>query len=187
MSGATAGQTFFTVGATAAGIGGKLVLQHGDQIVGVVDDLGRVLTPVSQTPDDAGRLLLTAPDGTVGYLDDADGFVITSSTLTQIDVYVDLVGFRRDHIMNRHGPGSGRSGKIEFPANWDEQRILHHISDVATDPASRRVTSTHGTQIYGVRDGIEIRVDLYSDNHPRYPGQISTGFPVAGPNVTVNP
>ncbi|WP_413208461.1 EndoU domain-containing protein [Rhodospirillum sp. A1_3_36] len=107
--------------------------------------------------------------------------------LHPIDQPIDLVGFRRDHIMNRHGPGTGVSGKTEFPSSWDEQRILHNISDVATDPASRRVSSTHGTQVYGVRDGVEIRVDLYPDNHPRYPGQISTGFPVAGPSVPVNP
>jgi len=127
----------------------------------------------------------------VANLGDMSAFLHSSiapnRTLTQIDNPVDLVGFRRDHIINRHGPGSGKSGKTEFPSNWDEQRILHNISDVATDPNSRRVVSSHGTQVFGVRDGVEIRVDLCPDSHPRFGGQISTGFPVAGPNAPVNP
>jgi filamentous hemagglutinin len=69
LSGATAGQTFFTVSATGA-LAGKLILSHGDQILGVVDDLGRILRPVSQTPDDLGRFLVTTTDGVTGYLDD---------------------------------------------------------------------------------------------------------------------
>jgi filamentous hemagglutinin len=28
----------------------------------------------------------------------------------------------------------GRPGKTSFPESWDQDRIMHHISDVATDP-----------------------------------------------------
>jgi hypothetical protein len=156
-----------TAGKVVKGI--KIASVAGDFSVSVAKKLGldKVLADLNRKFDGIGN----APN----------------RTLNPIDNPVDLVGFRRDHIMNRHAPGSGVSGKTEFPSNWDEQRILHNISDVATDPNSRRVTSSHGTQVYGVRDGVEIRVDLYPDNHPRYAGQISTGFPVAGPNVPVNP
>lgn len=68
LSGATAGQTFFTVSATGA-LAGRLVLKHGTQILVVVDDLGRILRPVSQVPDDLGRFLVTTPEGVTGYLD----------------------------------------------------------------------------------------------------------------------
>ena len=36
-----------------------------------------------------------------------------------------------------HRPGTGISGKTKFPANWSDEKILHEISDVATDPASK--------------------------------------------------
>jgi hypothetical protein len=36
----------------------------------------------------------------------------------------------------------------------------------------------------GTRDGVEIRVDFYPNNHPKYSGQISTAYPI---NVAPNP
>jgi hypothetical protein len=79
LSGATAGQTFFTVSATGA-LAGKLILSHGDQILGVVDDLGRILRPVSQVPDDLGRFLVTSRDGVTGYLEGGRFRIIPSKT-----------------------------------------------------------------------------------------------------------
>ncbi|NQX64626.1 EndoU domain-containing protein [Paenibacillus alba] len=98
---------------------------------------------------------------------------------------VDLTGFRKDHILNRHRAGQGIPGKTEFPATWSDEKILAEISDVATDPKSTwsmgKWDSPYAT---GTRDGIDIRVDFYPLNHPNYAGKISTGYPT---NVPANP
>jgi hypothetical protein len=107
------------------------------------------------------------------------------NTLNHIDEYVDLTRHRKSHILNRHRAGSGKPGKSEFPASWSDDRILHHVSDVATDPNSiNGVGKWSSPNAIGTRDGIQIRVDFYPPTHPKYPGQISTGYPV---NTPVNP
>ncbi len=99
--------------------------------------------------------------------------------------FVDLTDFRSAHILNRHRAGEGISGRTEFPASWSDQQILHHISDVATDPAAvtgmGKWKSPYST---GVRDGIDIRVDFYPTTHPTHAGKISTAYPT---NVPPNP
>ncbi len=97
----------------------------------------------------------------------------------------DLTGHRKDHILNRHRSGANKPGKTEFPAHWTDADILHHVSDVATDPAS--ITGAgkwNSPYAIGVRDGVEIRVDFYPPSHPTYSGQISTAYPI---NVAPNP
>ncbi len=74
VSGATAGQLAFGIG-TVGAVSGRLVLSHGDEILAVVDDLGRVFQPVAQTPDDLGRFLLTNSDGVTGYFDYGGRFI----------------------------------------------------------------------------------------------------------------
>jgi hypothetical protein len=54
--------------------GGKLVLKAGDEIVGLIDDAGRVLTRVDDVADGAGDLFRAA-DGTVYRLDHAGELV----------------------------------------------------------------------------------------------------------------
>ncbi|MFN7141472.1 MAG: RHS repeat-associated core domain-containing protein [Limisphaerales bacterium] len=106
------------------------------------------------------------------------------NSLTKIDNYVDLTGHRKDHILNRHRAGTGKPGKTEFPAGWSDDRILHQVSDVASDPnAIRGVGKYDSPYAIGVRDGIEIRVDFYPNNH-KYAGQISTAYPT---NVPAKP
>ena len=73
--------------------------------------------------------------------------------------YVDLTGFRRNHILNRHRHGAGYSGKTEFPSSWSDRRILHNISDIATDPKALAGTEKwNSPYVTSIRDGIEIRV-----------------------------
>lgn len=98
---------------------------------------------------------------------------------------VDLTDFRSTHILNRHGAGAGISGKTEFPASWSNQQTLHHISDVATDPAAVTGMGKWNSPFsIGVRDGVEIRVDFYPTTHPTHTGKISTAYPI---NVPPNP
>lgn len=92
--------------------------------------------------------------------------------------YVDLTDFRKDHILNRHRFGAGKPGKTEFPANWSDDKILHEISDVATDPSLTRQTGKWGGEfVEGVRDGVTIHVDFYPPNSIHV-GNISTAYPL---------
>jgi len=95
---------------------------------------------------------------------------------------VDLVGFRRAHILNRHRAGTGIKDKTEFPASWTDDEIIHHVSDVATDPSAvTGVGKWNSPYAIGFRNGIEIRVDFYPSAHPTYGGRISTAYPINVP------
>ena len=99
--------------------------------------------------------------------------------------FIDLTAHRKDHILNRHRAGAGKPEKTEFPATWSDDRTLHEISDVATDPkATWGVGKWDSPYAIGTRDGIDIRVDFYPSNHPQYAGKISTAYPI---NVPANP
>ncbi len=91
---------------------------------------------------------------------------------------LDLTGFRREHILNRHRFGSGKPGKTEFPANWSDEKIIHEISDVSIDRTLPRQTGKwKGEYVEGIRDGVKIRVDFYPPNSV-HAGKISTGYPI---------
>ena len=102
------------------------------------------------------------------------------------DDYVDLASpQRRRHILDGdatgggHRPGTGNPGKSEFPAGWSDDRIMHEISDVATDPSLTPRPGRGGrTIVEGTRDGIDIRVIQEAN------GDIVTGYPT---NVPRNP
>ena len=92
---------------------------------------------------------------------------------------------RREHIPDGdaidggHRPGTGNPGKSEFPDGWSDDRIMHEISDIATDPnAATRAGRGGRTIADGTRDGIDIRV-IQERN-----GDMVTGFPT---NVPRNP
>jgi hypothetical protein len=46
----------------------------------------------------------------------------------------DLVGFRKEHILNRHRNGSEISGKTEFPQTWSDDKIIYEVNKIANDP-----------------------------------------------------
>lgn len=99
------------------------------------------------------------------------------------DGYVDLASpQRRRHILDGdatgggHRPGTAEPGKSEFPKGWSDDKIMHEISDVATDPnAAARVGHGGRTITEGTRDGIDIRV-IQEHN-----GDIVSGFPTNVP------
>ena len=72
-----------------------------------------------------------------------------------------------------HRFGTGASGKSEFPASWSDNKILHEVSDVATDPLASHTKQGGRTVSEGVRDGVTIRV--VSDGK-----RIITAYPVGG-------
>ncbi|MDP9072703.1 MAG: EndoU domain-containing protein [Actinomycetota bacterium] len=91
---------------------------------------------------------------------------------------------RTTHILEGDATGGGHqwpglSGKSPFPEDWSAGRIMHEISDVATDPAASRVVQGGRTVVTGSRGGVDIRVIV--DNNT---GEIITGYPT---NLPRNP
>jgi len=70
----------------------------------------------------------------------------------------------------------GLPNKSVFPANWSRSKIIHNVSDVATDPSLPFLVSERNVNrriIEGVRDDVKIRVIVDSQK-----GDLVTGFPV---------
>jgi len=117
---------------------------------------------------------------------------VERAAVKETEELVDLASAeRRRHVLDGearadgshgggHRPGTGFPGKSEFPAGWSDDKIMHEISDVATDPKSvvNRVQAG-GRDVFlrGTRDGVEIEVLMRN-------GQIWTGYPV---NLPRNP
>ena len=105
-----------------------------------------------------------------------------SNSVANSGDFADLTGFRRTLILSRHNSGAGVQGKTEFPASWSDNEIIHHISDVATDPSSiTGIGKYNSPYANGKSHGINIRVDFYPIGHYKYDNQISTGYPTNVP------
>lgn len=110
--------------------------------------------------------------------------VATGVAAKSADEFVDLASTaRRTHILDGDATGGGHlwpglPGKTPFPKDWSADRVMHEISDVATDPSSIFRTGRGGSTIVtGTRDGVDIRVILRD-------GNIITGHPT---NLMRNP
>jgi hypothetical protein len=82
-----------------------------------------------------------------------------------------------------HRPGTGRPEKTEFPASWDDSRIVGHITDVARSPDVPPVLQpNHRWRATGQRDGVGITVIVQPE------GEIWAARPDEGsPRVIRNP
>ena len=98
---------------------------------------------------------------------------------------------RTNHILFGNATGGGHlfpgvNGKSSFPSSWDSNKIMHHISDVATDPRIQwqQISGIKGAkltknglsvryQATGIREGITIKTII----EPGGEG-IITGFPL---------
>jgi hypothetical protein len=119
---------------------------------------------------------------------------------------------RKSHIINgellkngKWGGGHmypGKPGKTVFPESWSEDKIMHEISDIVTDPSivwKKKYSRDHAVdyassmdytpkglpqrfEATGVRDSIEIKVVV----EPAGEGIIS-GYPLSGKGVVTNP
>ena len=77
-----------------------------------------------------------------------------------------------------HRFGTGITGKSEFPAGWNDDKIVHYISDVATDPRSTVSVKGAVTVVTGTREGTDIRVIIRPDNGvPRVVSAYPTNVP----------
>jgi hypothetical protein len=109
-----------------------------------------------------------------------------SRELKESEQFVNLASeTRTTHILvgDKRGGGHqwpGLPGKSPFPANWSAGKIMHEISDIATDPSAWERAEVEGgyTVLHGTRDGVVIRV-VVDDG-----GEIVTGYPI---NIPRNP
>lgn len=81
-----------------------------------------------------------------------------------------------------HRYGVGVPGKTEFPANWDDAKIIDKILSVARAPDSANLQRNGRWLAEGVRDQIAIAVIITTD------GRIWSAYPLPGsPGVRQNP
>lgn len=137
-------------------------------------------------------ILALAPIGRTGGITRTetgiDGIAATiRNTPRAADDFVDLASSsRRTHILQGDATGGGHlwpgaAGKTPFPQSWSGNRIMHEISDIATDPAAWRNAVPQGsrTVLTGTRGGVDIRVVVDSRT-----GEIISGYPT---NLPRNP
>jgi hypothetical protein len=82
-----------------------------------------------------------------------------------------------------HRHGTGRPGKTEFPADWDDEKIIGHVLGVARAPEDPPVFQANRRwRVHGYRDEVGITVIIQPD------GRIWSAWPDAGsPGVVKNP
>ena len=116
-------------------------------------------------------------DEAIATMGDRAGAVASGIYVSLLDAQAQQHTLSGDATGGGHRPGTGISGKSEFPAGWSDAKIQHEISDVATDPNSARQTQGRVTVVTGTRDGVNIRVAIRD-------GRIVTGYPT---NLPRNP
>lgn len=82
-----------------------------------------------------------------------------------------------------HRHGTGRPEKTEFPSDWDDEKIIRHVLDVARAPDDPPVFQANRRwRVHGHRDDVGITVIIQPD------GRIWSAWPDAGsPGVVKNP
>jgi hypothetical protein len=103
-------------------------------------------------------------------------FVATNTA----DDFVDLASpARRTHILDGDATGGGHlwpgnPGKTPFPQGWSGDKIMHEVSDIATDPIAWQNAVPQGsrTVLTGTRGGVDIRVIVDTKT-----GEIISGYP----------
>ncbi|WIE63071.1 DUF6531 domain-containing protein [Curtobacterium sp. MCLR17_032] len=187
-------------GAVGGGFGAAIGKHFvGNAVEGAVENVAN--TVVSGQPVTPGSLLRNAAEGAATSA--ATGGVLNKVHLPHAieklgddtpsppngQYVTDLVSaVRRKHILDGevrgdgsfgggHRHGTGFPGKSEFPASWSDGRIIHDISDVATDPNLEWVRQGKAGTTFianGMRDGVAIRVVIRND-------EIISGFPTNTP------
>ena len=83
-----------------------------------------------------------------------------------------------------HRHGTGKPGKTEFPASWDDKKIMGNVLDVARRPDSTPVHQDWNDRwvCTGTRDSVEVSVIVLRS------GEVWTAWPEEGsPGVVRNP
>jgi hypothetical protein len=98
---------------------------------------------------------------------------------------------RRTHILDGdpnggggHRHGTGKEGKTEFPASWDDEKTMDNVLGVARRPDSAPVLQEFNNRWFcsGIREGVEVSVIVLRS------GEVWTAWPEeGGPGVVRNP
>jgi hypothetical protein len=83
-----------------------------------------------------------------------------------------------------HRHGTGHPGKTEFPASWDDTKVMDNVLDVGRRPDQPPIYQTWNDRwlARGTRDEVEVVVVVAGD------GRIWSGWPrPGGPGVVSNP
>jgi Bacterial EndoU nuclease len=81
-----------------------------------------------------------------------------------------------------HRYGTGKPGKTEFPASWDDDKITESILSVARLPDSASLQRNGRWKVEGVHDEVKLAVIIMAD------GRIWSAYPLPGsPGVIQNP
>ena len=98
---------------------------------------------------------------------------------------------RRGHILDGEAGGSGghrhgigNPGKTEFPASWNDEKIMSNVLDVAKHPDAPPVLQHRNNRwlCIGTRDSVEVSVIVLRS------GEVWTAWPEEGsPGVVRNP
>jgi hypothetical protein len=137
--------------------------------VGAAASAGRAATEVEAAP--AGRAVQAGAEA------ETDARLKTNSLAQASLKRYDLPSDRLQHILANHRPGSGMSGKTEFPRGWSDEDIRQAIENVAEDPSSARVMVDRDRQlIYGPQTGVRIRVIIGRDGRT-----VVSAYPVGLP------
>jgi Bacterial EndoU nuclease len=144
------------------------------------------------TDDQIARLDAQRADRTPGSRDDRSGTRPSGWDDPQVTSHPDcpaadeitLPQDRRVHILYGDGPGkpggghrhgTGRPGKTEFPAEWDDNKIVSTVEDVAREPDRVGWQSFNSRwRVTGQREGVEITGVVRPD------GRIWTAWPEPG-------
>lgn len=205
-----AGRGIFDIGSLVLGAGaiggGAKGASMAGRGAGVIDDVARAANVaddaarVANVADDAARVANVADDASrvANVTDDAVRATSMADDAARAPEYVDLsTPDRRAHILEGewdaagnnigggHRAGTGVPGKTEFPPDWSDDKIMHHVSDVATDPKATWTQQTGAPgakftkkgepvkwKVEGVRDGETVRTIVEPDGRG-----IVTGFP----------
>jgi len=75
-----------------------------------------------------------------------------------------------------HRSGTGKPGKTEFPAGWDDKKVMDHVLDVARRPDSPPVHQHWNDRwvCSGTRDRVEVSVVVLRS------GEVWTAWPEEG-------
>lgn len=74
-----------------------------------------------------------------------------------------------------HRHGTGRPGKTEFPARWDDDAVIQYVLDVARHPDETPLLQPNKRWLaIGVRDDVTVAIVITSS------GKIVTAYPLAG-------
>jgi len=179
----------------------ELIGELGDAGIGIALTAGSGLAINSMTKGSKALATTTAASESAMAADEAQIATSRLNTINEVNgkcpcvdatkatpEFVNLASPERTtHILTGDIKGGGHlfpggAGKSPFPQSWSAERIMHEISDVATDPLSVFTPGRGGrTIVTGTRNGIDIKVVLGS---PQEGGEIITGFPT---NLPRNP